>query len=166
MSIDFGVFLQILCYCKFPLSHCHQYCHHRRIRPCWVTERAPVDVRAILYAQNLARAHAGLAVPTVLHQKFSVAEYQGALGPTTETPVPTAGPTLLARAAACPQVTCYPMHSSPVSPLTLPHHDLISVKTSPKSLLPDREMRLAYGYGGSLPATCLGTRSQPQAMES
>lgn len=30
--------LQILCYCKFPLSHCHQYCRHRRIRPCMVKE--------------------------------------------------------------------------------------------------------------------------------
>lgn len=122
----FGVFLQILCYCEFPLSHCHQYCHHRRIRPCMVPERAPTDVLAILHVQKFGHAHAGMAMPTC---RLS------------------------------------PIHCSPASPLASPHRDLVSSKTSPKLLLPDRETRLVRGYRGSLPATCLGAGSPPQAIE-
>lgn len=123
----FGVFLQSLCYCESPLSHCHQYCHHRRIRPCTVPERALTDVPAILHVQKSGCAHTGMAVPTC---RLS------------------------------------PMHRSPASPLASPHRDLVSIKTSPKLLLPDRETRPARGCGGSLPATCLGAGPPSQAIES
>lgn len=102
-----------------------------------VTERPPMDVRAILHVQKFAHARAGMAAPesksSLAGSGQSLAECQGALGLITDTPVPTAGPTEVAMAAARPQGTCYPMHISPASP----HHDLIPIKTSPELLLPD-----------------------------
>lgn len=81
-----------------------------------------MDVGSALHAKTLACAHAGMAVPAVLQQELVLLEYQGALGPITETLVPMASTTDMVRAPACPYGTCYPMHSSSASALTLPLH--------------------------------------------
>lgn len=126
MIIDSGVFLQILCYCKFPLSHCHQYCHHHRMHPYMVGGTASMDARAILHMQKNCTCSCGYGCaysPTPEHKsslaesRRSLAEYQGALGPITDAAVAAAGPAQAARTAACPRGTAPRLHPSSPHPM-------------------------------------------------
>lgn len=150
------------CFCLFSAvasSRCPFAINIATTIPTRSQKRAPMDVRALLHVQKFACAHDGTAAPesksSLAGSRWNLTEYQGALGPITEAPMPTACPTHVARAAACPRGTCYPTHNSPSSPLASPHHDHIPIKTSPKLLLPDGERRKAFAYGGWLPATAI-----------
>lgn len=120
-----------------------------------------MDVGAILHVRNLPCDHSGMSVPSVLHEKFSVVEYQGTLGPTTATFMPVAGPTHKATAAAYPQGTYY----FPFSALTSPHHDFNQLKPAQSSSRPRNATGIVDTKALSLPcALVLDHRPTPLSL--
>lgn len=126
---------------------------------------ASMDACAILHMQKncMCSCRYGCAYSStpeckssLAESRWSLAEYQGALGPISAAAVPTAGPAQAAGTAACPEAQL----------LGFTPHLPIPIKTSPKALLPDREVWKVCVCRILLPATGPGSQvieSRPDA---